>query len=271
MIQRRVPSFATAVTIIGIVACTAVLVRFFHLSDPVVSRISTVLSPIQSRLYRITHKTSSTDRAVSDLSKAELITRYDELNAQYRDLNATVAQLRVSIEEQKLSGDQFSYLESRSFQGISAQVTGRSISDAISTITLNRGSQHGVKSGQPVIVENGSLVGTIRSVQDRSSLVQLITSPESKISATVQNEKKSPGILSGDFNLALYVDYIPQFDPVTIGQIVATSGQDANIPSGLPIGTVKEVTGAGTSLFQRAVITPLADGEKVSVVTIITQ
>lgn len=271
MIKRRVPSFATAAAVIGIVACGVILVRLLHISDPVVSMFSTVLSPVQSRLYRFTHHTSTADRALQDLSKDELIARYDELNAQYRDLNATVAELRVSLEEQKLSENQLSYLESRSFQGISAQVTGRSVSDAVSTLTINRGSQHGVTLGQPVIVENGSLIGTVRNVQDRSSLVQLITSPESKISATIQNEKKSPGILSGDFNLALYVDYIPQFDSVSAGQIVATSGQDAQIPSGLPIGTVKEVSGAGTSLFQRAVITPLVDGEKVTVVTVITQ
>ncbi len=271
MIKRRVPAFSTAIATIGIVVCVAILARALHFTDPFTAMVGTIFSPIQSSIYRLTHNSSSTNRALQDLSKDELIIRYNDLNDQYNELNATVAELRAQVEEQKLSSAQVSYLESRSFQGISAQITGRSVSDAISTMTMNRGSQHGVAVGQPVIVENGSLIGTVRSVQDRSSLVQLITSPESKISATVQNEKKSPGILSGDFNLALYVDYIPQFDVVETGQIIVTSGQDKQIPSDLPIGTVKEVVGAGTSLFQRAVISPLVDAEKVSVVTIITQ
>ncbi len=271
MVKRRIPSFSTAVVTIGIVVCVSILARVLHISDPVVGIASSFLSPIQTRIYAMTHNTSSADKAIEDLSKEELISRYNEIYTQYTDLNATVVSLRSQIEEQKMSSAQLSYLETRSFQGISAQVTGRSSSDAVSTLTINRGMQHGVMVGQPVIVDNGVLVGTVRAAEDRSSIIQLITSPESKIRTTIQNEKKSPGILSGDFNLALYVDYIPQFDSVQSGDIVVTSGQDAQIPSDLPIGIVKEITGAGTSLFQRAVIVPLVDSEKVSVVTIITQ
>ncbi len=271
MVRKRLPSFSTSLFFIGSIALLIIILQLLHLTDAVTGVVSNVLSPVQSRLYRLTHRSSTTDAAVENLSKEDLLAKYRTLSDQYNTTTVALAESRALLQETQQASAQLSFLTERNMQGIPAQVTGRSLSDGLSTITVNRGAKHGVTVGEPVIADNGALLGVISQVDGDSSFIRLITGPESKVSAVIQNEKRSPGIVSGDFNVALFLDYIPQFDVVQVGEIVATSGQDALIPAGLPIGTIEAVEGAKTALFQRAAVRPLADGEKASLVTIVLQ
>jgi rod shape-determining protein MreC len=153
-----------------------------------------------------------------------------------------------------------------------AEVRGRVIgyepSNLISVLIIDIGRRDGVQKGMPVVTERG-LVGHIHTVGANWAKVLLIVDPSSSVAALVQSSR-APGLVSGRLGKDLVMDYIPQEDTVSVGDVILTSGMSGNYPKSLLIGQVLEVEQRDIDPFQRAIVRPSVNFERLETVLVIT-
>jgi rod shape-determining protein MreC len=153
-----------------------------------------------------------------------------------------------------------------------AQVKGRVIAsepnNLLSILIIDVGRRHGIKRRMPVVTERG-LVGHIQTVGTNWAKVLLINDPSSSVAAMIQ-ASRAPGVVAGRLAEDLVMNYIPQDEKVAVGDIVVTSGMGGNYPKALVIGQVLEVERRDIETFQRAVVHPSVNFERLETVLVIT-
>lgn len=153
-----------------------------------------------------------------------------------------------------------------------AEVRGRVIgyepNNFMSVLIVDMGRRDGVQKGMPVVTERG-LVGHIHKVGANWAKVLLIIDPSSSVAALVQSSR-APGLVSGRLGQDLVMDYIPQEETVSVGDVILTSGMNGNYPKSLLIGQVLEVEQRDIDPFQRAIVRPSVNFEKLETVLVIT-
>ncbi|GGI18846.1 MAG: rod shape-determining protein MreC [Oxalicibacterium faecigallinarum] len=123
-------------------------------------------------------------------------------------------------------------------------------------IMLDRGSQHDVERGQPVIDHVG-VVGQVTRVFPFSSEVTLVTDKDQVVPVqVVRNGLRSVAYGRGQSNL-LELRFLPPNVDIEEGDMLVTSGIDGIYPAGLMVAKVTEVDRKSDS-FARIVCTPLA-------------
>ena len=122
------------------------------------------------------------------------------------------------------------------FNLIVSKVYLRDIYDFTNTLTIYKGTNSGLKEGLAVI-NNSGLIGTIKSVDDESSTVELITSKNSNISVRINDNY---GILKMDNGVLVVKDLVANSD-ISIGDEIYTSGL-GNLPSDIYVGKVINVS-----------------------------
>lgn len=229
-----------------------------------------VFAPLQSGVMVVGQKTDNILTQVFEFTKfrdenQRLRKEIDDLTAQnnilleYRQENARLRKL-LDL-EQAVEND---------FSLVAARVTARDIESLHQTLTINKGSEDGIKKDMPVINENG-LIGRIINVTSRTSEVLLITDREGAVGAMVQ-QTRVPGVVEGLGSTMdqLEMIHIAQDAPVRLNQIVITSGYGGIFPKGLRIGYVKEVVPEGNGLMKRAVLQPFVDFGRLEEIMVIT-
>lgn len=126
-----------------------------------------------------------------------------------------------------------------SFRG--AKVINNSLNLTQNHLTINKGSNHGIKPGMGVFNEEG-VVGRVKDVsRNYATIISLLHSElliSSKITTNdVFGSTKWDG---GDPGFAKLM-YVPRHVVVKEGDLVVTSGYNAVFPAGIPIGAVTEV------------------------------
>jgi rod shape-determining protein MreC len=153
-----------------------------------------------------------------------------------------------------------------------AEVRGRVIgyepNNFMSILIIDVGKRHGIRKGMPVISERG-LIGHIHTVGTNWSKVLLIIDPSSSVAALVQSSR-APGVISGKLGKDLLMDYIPQEEQISVGDVILTSGMGGSYPKGLVIGQVIEVEQRDIDTFQRAVVLPSVNFAKLETVQVLT-
>jgi rod shape-determining protein MreC len=128
------------------------------------------------------------------------------------------------------------------------------------TITLDRGSEKGIKKGMPVVAADG-LVGRVWQVWSGGCSVLLLD--DSNFAVGVRTVKgRVTGTSSGQAGRStLTVDdfSVTQTHP-RIGELVETSGlQGSTFPPSIPVGTVQSVTVSDDGLSLHVRLVPLVD------------
>ncbi|MXZ12949.1 MAG: rod shape-determining protein MreC [Candidatus Dadabacteria bacterium] len=130
-------------------------------------------------------------------------------------------------------------------------------------LIIDKGSSSGIKKGAPVLT-NVRAIGTIHSVNEKTSMVMLMTNPSSVADAIVQRSR-ARGIVTGAGNHYV-MKYLEQEDDVIAGDKVISSGKDSVFPKNIVIGTVTKVE--SDRGLQRAIIKPEIDVSRVEEVLI---
>jgi rod shape-determining protein MreC len=123
-------------------------------------------------------------------------------------------------------------------------------------VIIDRGSQHDVRAGQPV-VDNRGLVGQVTRAYPWLAEVTLVTDKGQFV--PVQNVRNGlRAVLSGTgSDGALELRFIPLNADFQIGDELVTSGIDGMYPPGLPVAQVTNVERSADQIFARITGTPL--------------
>lgn len=158
-------------------------------------------------------------------------------------------------------------LELRGAQ-IVARVIGWESNNFLNYIQLDLGATHGLEIGMPVVTDQG-LVGRINETSANTSKVLLITDPSSAVNAILQSSRLH-GVIRGIPGDTLVMDYLPQGETFSVGEVILTSGLGGRFPKGIPIGQVVEIRQRDFDVFQQAVVQPTVDFPRMELVMVVT-
>lgn len=136
-------------------------------------------------------------------------------------------------------------------------VLSRVISKDISkdTLLIDKGSEHGISKGFPIITQQKVLVGKISEVYKNFSKIMLISNKESSFDAEISN-KDIEGLIKGKGNFSILFDLIPKDKEIFQGDIVVTGALGGVFPKGLLVGEIQEIKKLDIEPFQQAEIKP---------------
>ena len=218
---------------------------------------STVLSPLVDVVNAAT-------RPIGNFFSGAL--NYGAVTSENQKLQAqvnTLQQQRLIEKYERQQLAQINALQGLGFVGsiptVTAQTINLNVSNFAASIEINQGSSSGVAVGMPV-VGSGGLVGQVVIVSHSTATVRLIDDGLSRVGAQVGTSSVQ-GIINGvSYNKSLTLDYIAPNSAVSNGAVVYTTGlQSAEVPAGLPIGTVTSVANPQTATQMAITVAPLAN------------
>ncbi|MBP9732428.1 MAG: rod shape-determining protein MreC [Candidatus Magasanikbacteria bacterium] len=183
--------------------------------------------------------------------------------------NIETAENVLIKEENEELRKQLNFFSKNNLVHIGAEVIGRTVDPLSTVVTINRGKKDGVISTNPVIVGEGVLVGTVIETFDHISYVRLINDNQSRVGATLLNKDHTIGLVEGGYDIGVQMNFIPQNEVVSPGDIVVTSGLTENMPRGFTIGRVEFVEKQPLEPFQQAILDPLADLSYLTIVSVV--
>jgi len=159
---------------------------------------------------------------------------------------------------------------------VTARVIGQSPTVWYSTVTINQGSDSGIRTGNPVINGDG-LVGQVSTVTGNAAIVTLISDGELAVPARVsaggaegiaQTGAGGPNDLRLKF-IARRFRLDPGASVVTAGTVSTTPGLESLYPPGIPIGAVTRVVDPGTDA-QKVYLRSYADLQRLEIIQVLT-
>lgn len=195
-----------------------------------------------------------------------------DLQAENEELRSKVAELSESQATaerlEALLGLQSTY----NLQSTAARVVGESGDAWSRTVTINKGSADGIALNMPVCNSAG-IIGQVIEVSPTTSTVRLITDENSGVSAMVQSTR-AQGILQGQPDGTLRLEFVTTDADVKEGDIVVSSGIGGVYPKGLPLGTVASAERPDNASYYTIIVTPASsateNNEEVLVITSLT-
>ncbi len=166
------------------------------------------------------------------------------------------------------------FKERSPYELLPAEVIARDPSGWFETVTINRGSQHGVKKNMAVITSEG-LAGNILKVSGASSQVLLLTDSRRAVSAVVMRSREPGdiGIVEGSSGEGVFLrlSNLPPEANVQPGDAVISSGLGGIFPKGLVIGTIMETGLDQYGLLQQALVLPAVNFNRLEEVFVVTE
>lgn len=214
-------------------------------------RLLTFLFPAQRSLYTATNgalSLGSTLAQIQNLAKENTTLRdeNEKLKGEVAQLNELKFRITTFEKEFNVQG------LDREKKFVPAAVIGRSPSTFRSVITIDKGTQDGIALNQPVL-SGGFLIGKIIDAFASSSQVELVTSHRFLTPVVLQNSRLL-GLLRGGVK-GLEVEQLPVDGTIQENETVITSGLAGEIPAGLPLGHVKQVTSQPSDIFKTVNVT----------------
>ena len=139
---------------------------------------------------------------------------------------------------------------------VAARVIGWDTTTLRQTVTIDKGTRHGLDNNSPVITPDG-IVGRIIHAGHFASIVQLVSDPASAVGVIAQSSRLQ-GIVRGDGTRYLELEHIDDNVELLPGEELITSGSDQIYPKGLPVGFVR-ANGPDRDMMKTARLDPAAD------------
>ena len=190
-----------------------------------------------------------------------------ELEVQLNDLKRDNARMKEQLGLQDTLKD---------YSLVNAAVIGRNPDNWENLVTINKGSNDGLKPNMSVMSGNG-LIGKIADVNPTSARVALISNVDStliRVAAMIQSETEPVyGTITGYDTKTeqLVMSQIKTSVSVKKGDKVVTSGLGGIAPSSLYIGDVEEITMDRYGLYKEVKIRPAASTNDIRYVTVIVR
>jgi rod shape-determining protein MreC len=195
---------------------------------------------------------------------------------QNKDLQQQLTRMRIeqaAIAEDALQGKRLQamlgFRERYVGTTVAAQVIGSSGSDQSRVITIDKGSNDGLKSDMPVITQDG-IVGKLRDVFPTTSQVLEINDQTSGAGVILESTRIR-AILRGTVGGRVQIGNLMADSRIKPGETVLTSGGDQVYPRGLPVGTVESIApDPDHQPYMAIAIRPAVNLDRVEEVLVIT-
>ncbi|MDD5931809.1 MAG: rod shape-determining protein MreC [Oscillospiraceae bacterium] len=257
----------------AVVAAALALMSFFSASSsPLANLTGIIASPFRS---------AYTSVATWFNDKQAYYKNVKALEEENAALKKTIAEMEETVRQAQADRDENSLLrellnlraQRRDLSDLeAATITEHSVTNWASSLTLNKGTAHGVEVGDSVIDATGALVGVIDEAGYNWSTVLTTVDTDTSLGARVFRTKDL-GLAQGDFALMgqtlLRLDYLPSDCELLSGDLVETSGLGGFFPTGLVIGYVKEVRPDDSGAASYAIVEPAVDFDALTEVFVI--
>ncbi|MBI2593039.1 rod shape-determining protein MreC [Candidatus Daviesbacteria bacterium] len=226
------------------------------------SLFQTVTVPIQYGLYKSSLNLTGQFEFILNARKASQESK--ALGEQLALVLSENSNLRKKLSESQAFLSQEKALSEEVFNLTPARPIGFS-----RQLLIDKGSDDGVKLNQSVVFKD-NFIGLIKEVDPKRSKVILASDPDSRISAFSQSDAgRAKGILSGQFGSEMLLDKILHEEPIKIGDLVYSAGQELEIPRGLILGQVTEVIEKDNAVFKQAKVKSVFDVRDLDLVFIV--
>lgn len=154
------------------------------------------------------------------------------------------------------------------FKQVNASVSANPQSPINETLTINAGTNDGIRDGSIVVDPSSqALVGIVEKAFGSVSSVTLLTDSQSNVTAVDLTSPTAVGIVrrGGGGSDVLIFDLVSKEQHVAVGDSIITAGSlgkgalPSMFPRGIPIGTVKSQSINEINPYQNIQVQPLAD------------
>ncbi|MCQ2193594.1 MAG: rod shape-determining protein MreC [Paludibacteraceae bacterium] len=122
---------------------------------------------------------------------------------------------------------------------VTAKVINASTNKHRNYLTLNKGTDEGIREDMGVVNEKG-VVGIVSATNSYFSVVLPIINPDAKINVKLKGERGSgPLVWKGPDCKTAILEEMPRYVKAAVGDTVVTSGYSSIFPEGLNVGRVK--------------------------------
>ncbi len=205
----------------------------------------------------------------------ELQERIDQLEEE----NAELRKQMVDYDELKQTNDWYSEIlglheENPEYTFAAGRVIGREPSDFYGNFTISAGQNAGVAVNDPVVSTDGSLVGVVEEVGLTYAKVRTILDPSIKVASQISRTGDTAYTNGSTVDMArqnaLRMTTLERSSGAAVGDYVITSGIGGVYPSGLLIGSVKEISNATDGMTLDANVELFTDIYNLKQVMVIT-
>jgi rod shape-determining protein MreC len=213
-----------------------------------------VVKPFSSNLKSISNDTNNFFQKYLDAGKLQ--------NDNFQ-LRKDIISLREQLSEYNETKKQNDFLKSKSGVVSVPQVT-LNLSSVVSlnsggNVLIDKGAIDNIKEGDIVVVSEKTVLGRVKSVNQFTSVIELISYTKSSSRGVsvmaIDSGKEVRGFLSESDDLnVLNVTDILKSNSLPIGSMFITSGDDRANPRGLVVGTVTSIKEKDTETVKTATI-----------------
>ena len=157
------------------------------------------------------------------------------------------------------------------FELVDGYIISWSSNDWTNTVTINRGSNAGLKEGMCAITANGQVVGLVSEVGPNYAIIKTVLDSTIEISATLSTSGN--GMVQGGYSSGLSgllrMNYLPSSAVIRNNDQVVTTGSTV-YPRGLILGYVVDAGYDDTGIAKYALLRPAADIGSLEQIFIVT-
>lgn len=261
--------FAAAVIAVGL----AFMSVFSNTSSPLANVANVIASPFRSAYTAVADWFNDKQSYYQD--NTALKEENAALKKQLAEMEAAIRQAeKDSAENERLK--QLLGLQSQRPDLTSdlqaAMITEHTVTNWTSSLTIDKGTRHGLEVNDCVISETGAFVGLISEVGTNWATILTLVDTDTSLGAQVFRSGDL-GLAQGNFSLMgenrLRLEYLPADCSLLGGDLVVTSGLGGYYPAGLVIGSVTEVQQDDSGATSYAILEPAADFDALEEVFVI--
>jgi rod shape-determining protein MreC len=198
------------------------------------------------------------------------------VHAENQALRREVLELRMQLQEQRALAQRSVTLQElldlrrgTPLQTVAAEIIAADATPGFRTVTINRGSRHGIEPDMAVLAAGGVVGRVIGVVAPHAAKVQLLVGRNAAAGALIERSRAGGVVMGQDGDPPLLMEYVSNLADVTPGDLVVTSGIEGIYPTGFVIGTV-EVVERGSGLYKTIRVRPAVDFSGLQQVLVVT-
>lgn len=228
--------------------------------------VSSVFTPAKVLSGMLSGAEQSTSDMVSNAQANEAT--LTALRTTNEELRQRVAQMEEYYQEAQRLQELLGVKDQYAMEGVTCRVISRSTDSWNQVLTIDGGTDDGVRAGLPVIGGSG-LVGQVISASATKADVRLLQDRQTGVAAMIQSSR-AEGILVGSLDGLLYLEDVSSDVSVSTGDVVITSGLGGGYYRGIMIGTVVKVDGSQGDENRKIIVEPNASASPLEEVMVVT-